>query len=61
MLIFDLGNGTFDVSFLNLQDDISKVKSTAGNTHLVGEKFDNYKVGHLIEVLKCKPKTDYNL
>lgn len=62
MLIFDLGSGTFDVSILNLQDDIFEVKCTTGNTHVGGENFDNCMVGHLIEVLKCKHKmTDYSL
>ncbi|ELK18876.1 Heat shock cognate 71 kDa protein [Pteropus alecto] len=41
VLIFDLGGGTFDVSILTVEDGIFKVKSTAGDTHLDGEDFDN--------------------
>ena len=41
VLIFDLGGGTFDVSLLTIEDGIFEVKSTAGDTHLGGEDFDN--------------------
>merc|ERR1711963_731015 len=41
VLIFDLGGGTFDVSILSIEDGIFEVKSTAGDTHLGGEDFDN--------------------
>ncbi|CAJ0951096.1 unnamed protein product, partial [Mesorhabditis belari] len=41
VLIFDLGGGTFDVSILTIEDGIIVVKSTAGDTHLGGEDFDN--------------------
>jgi len=38
--IYDLGGGTFDVSILELQDGIFQVLSTAGDTHLGGDDFD---------------------
>ena len=41
VLIFDLGGGTFDVSLLTIDDGIFEVKSTAGDTHLGGEDYDN--------------------
>ena len=41
VLIFDLGGGTFDVSILSIEDGVFEVKSTAGDTHLGGEDFDN--------------------
>merc|ERR1711975_154819 len=44
VLIFDLGGGTFDVSLLSIEDGIFEVKSTAGDTHLGGEDFDNRMV-----------------
>jgi len=44
VLIFDLGGGTFDVSILTIEDGIFEVKSTAGDTHLGGEDFDNRMV-----------------
>ena len=43
-MIFDLGGGTFDVSILTIDDGIFEVKSTAGDTHLGGEDFDNVLV-----------------
>ena len=38
--IYDLGGGTFDISILTLQDGIFQVLSTAGDTHLGGDDFD---------------------
>merc|ERR1712224_378531 len=46
VLIFDLGGGTFDVSLLAIEEGIFEVKSTAGDTHLGGEDFDNRLVEH---------------
>merc|ERR1712159_399302 len=48
VLIFDLGGGTFDVSLLSIEDGIFEVKSTAGDTHLGGEDFDNRLVNHFV-------------
>ena len=41
ILIFDCGGGTHDISILTIDDGVFEVKSTAGNTHLGGEDFDN--------------------
>jgi molecular chaperone HscA len=38
--VFDLGGGTFDISILKLDDGIFQVMSTAGDTHLGGDDFD---------------------
>lgn len=51
VLIFDLGGGTFDVSVLTIEDGIFEVKSTAGDTHLGGEDFDNRSVIYLSALL----------
>ena len=48
VLIFDLGGGTFDVSILTIEEGIFEVKSTAGDTHLGGEDFDNRMVDHFV-------------
>jgi L1 cell adhesion molecule like protein len=56
VLIFDLGGGTFDVSILNIDDGIFEVKSTAGDTHLGGEDFDNRLVEHFIKEFQRKHK-----
>merc|ERR1712029_1046823 len=58
VLIFDLGGGTFDVSILTIDDGIFEVKSTAGDTHLGGEDFDNRMVNHFVEEFKRKNKKD---
>merc|ERR1712096_11518 len=58
VLIFDLGGGTFDVSILTIEDGIFEVKSTAGDTHLGGEDFDNRLVDHFIKEFKRKHKKD---
>jgi heat shock 70kDa protein 1/2/6/8 len=52
VLIFDLGGGTFDVSILSIEDGVFEVKSTAGDTHLGGEDFDNRMVQFLTEDFK---------
>merc|ERR1712213_128156 len=54
VLLFDLGGGTFDVSILSIEDGIFEVKSTAGDTHLGGEDFDNRMVDHFIKEFQRK-------
>ncbi|XP_071742175.1 heat shock 70 kDa protein-like [Rutidosis leptorrhynchoides] len=58
VLIFDLGGGTFDVSLLTIEEGIFEVKSTAGDTHLGGEDFDNRLVNHFVTEFKRKNKKD---
>jgi len=58
VLIFDLGGGTFDVSILSIEGGIFEVKSTAGDTHLGGEDFDNRMVDHFVNEFKRKHKKD---
>ncbi|XP_037528797.1 heat shock protein 68-like [Rhipicephalus sanguineus] len=59
VLIFDLGGGTFDVSVLTIdQGSMFEVRSTAGDTHLGGEDFDNRMVAHFVEEFKRKHRRD---
>ncbi|PIK47613.1 heat shock protein 70 [Apostichopus japonicus] len=58
VLIFDLGGGTFDVSILCIDGGMFEVKSTAGDTHLGGEDFDNILVNHFSAEFKRKHKKD---
>ena len=58
VLIFDLGGGTFDVSILAIDDGVFEVKSTAGDTHLGGEDFDNQLVNFFVNEFKRKHKKD---
>ena len=61
VLIFDCGGGTFDLSILNIDDGMFEVLSTAGNTHLGGEDFDNLLVKHFVKDFKRKHKVDISL
>eukprot|EP00494_Astrolonche_serrata_P031909 UN32178 len=56
VLIFDLGGGTFDVSLLTIDEGVFEVLSTAGDTHLGGEDFDNNLVEHFVKEFKKKNK-----
>lgn len=47
--VFDLGGGTFDISILELGDGVFEVKSTAGDTHLGGDDFDDVIIDWLAE------------
>ena len=58
ILIFDLGGGTFDVSILTIEKGIFEVISTAGDTYLGGDNFDNFMVNHFITEFKQKFKKD---
>jgi heat shock protein 1/8 len=59
ILIFDLGGGTFDVSILTVSEgSMFEVRSTAGDTHLGGEDFDNRMVNYFVEEFQRKFKKD---
>ena len=58
VLIFDLGGGTFDVSVLTINEGLFEVRSTAGDTHLGGEDFDNRLVDHFVQEFKRKHHKD---
>ena len=40
IMVYDLGGGTFDVSIIEMGDGVTEVLSTAGDTHLGGDDFD---------------------
>jgi len=50
--VFDLGGGTFDVSILELGDGVFEVKSTAGNTHLGGDDWDQRIIDWMVTEFK---------
>lgn len=58
ILVFDLGGGTFDVSILEVGDGIFEVLSTAGDTNLGGDDFDNVLVKWLMDDFKEKEGID---
>jgi len=50
--VYDLGGGTFDISILELADNVYEVKSTNGDTHLGGDNFDQRVIDWLVESFK---------
>lgn len=59
ILIYDLGGGTFDVSILSIgEGSVYEVKSTAGNTRLGGEDFDNRLVAYFAEDFRKRYGSD---
>ncbi len=52
ILVFDLGGGTFDVSVLELGDDVVEVKASSGNNRLGGDDFDQRIVDYIAEEFK---------
>ena len=53
-LIFDLGGGTFDVSILEVGDEVFEVLATSGDTHLGGDDFDQIIVDYIIKDFQKK-------
>ena len=47
--VYDLGGGTFDISILDIGDNVVEVKSTSGNTHLGGDDFDQKIIHWIVE------------
>jgi molecular chaperone DnaK len=47
--VFDLGGGTFDISTLDVGDNVFEVLSTNGDTHLGGDDFDEVLIGNVAE------------
>ena len=58
ILVFDLGGGTFDVSILNVNEEMLEVKATNGNTHLGGVDFDNKIMEFCIKKFKENTEID---
>ena len=50
--VFDLGGGTFDISILEVGDNLVEVRSTHGDTFLGGEDFDQRIINHLVDEFK---------
>ena len=52
ILVWDLGGGTFDVSILEVGEGVFEVKSTAGDTHLGGDDYDQRIVEYIADQFK---------
>ncbi|MDD3428632.1 MAG: molecular chaperone DnaK [Oscillospiraceae bacterium] len=49
VMVYDLGGGTFDVSVIEMGDGVTEVLSTAGDTHLGGDDFDQRIIDFLAQ------------
>ena len=56
--VYDLGGGTFDISILEVGENVIEVKSTNGDTSLGGDDFDRLIINYLIEEFKKENGVD---
>jgi len=56
--VYDLGGGTFDISILEVGDNVIEVKSTNGDTRLGGDDFDRVVMEYIIEEFKKESGID---
>ena len=52
VVVYDLGGGTFDVSVLEVGNNVIEVKSTNGDTHLGGDDFDKRVIDYIVSEFK---------
>merc|ERR1711968_345808 len=58
ILVFDLGGGTFDVTFLTIDNGVFEVLATNGDTHLGVEDFDQRVMQYFMKMLKKRDSLD---
>lgn len=56
--VFDLGGGTFDVSVLEVDNELVEVLSTNGDTHLGGDDFDEVLIKHIADKFQAEHGID---
>ncbi len=56
--VYDLGGGTFDISLLEVGDNVVEVVATAGDTHLGGDDFDEELINHVADEYKKESGID---
>ncbi len=56
--VFDLGGGTFDISILDVGDNVFEVLSTNGDTHLGGDDFDHELINYVADEFRKKEGVD---
>ena len=52
VMVYDLGGGTFDVSIIEIGDDVIEVLATSGDNHLGGDDFDECITQHLLQAFQ---------
>jgi len=50
--VYDFGGGTFDISILEVGENVVEVKATNGDTHLGGDNFDHRIIEYLVGEFK---------
>jgi molecular chaperone DnaK (HSP70) len=58
LLVYDLGGGTFDVSVVTVQSDVTEVLASHGNTELGGDDFDALLLERLLEAFQQRHGVD---
>lgn len=58
ILVYDFGGGTFDVSIIEIGDNLIEVLATSGDNHLGGDDFDERLALHLVKEFKKQYKID---
>ena len=58
IMVYDLGGGTFDVSVMDIHDNVFEVLSTGGDTFLGGVDFDNRIVNFIVDEFKKQYNVD---
>ncbi len=58
ILVYDLGGGTFDVSILDIGEDVYQVLSTSGNTQLGGDDWDKRIIDWVVDNFKDETGID---
>jgi molecular chaperone DnaK len=61
VLIFDLGGGTFDVSVLELGDNVVEVMATSGDNHLGGDDWDKKVIDWMADKFQADTGVDLRL
>lgn len=58
IMVYDLGGGTFDVSIIEIGENVIEVLATNGDNHLGGDDFDERIIGYLADVIKRECHVD---
>lgn len=56
--VYDLGGGTFDISILDIGDNVFEVLSTNGDTHLGGDDYDEELINYVAEEFRKQEGID---
>lgn len=58
IMVYDLGGGTFDVSLIEIGDNLIEVLATAGDNHLGGDDFDERLTDYIVDTYKKQERVN---